>query len=107
MSLYNSVKSNINSEFLPIRLKNTNWAKFNFFVSNLNYLSLISLENDKSIYVSYSVMFKFPDYIYFYYDKSKTVNYFSKSKYGYYDFNVNKNRIHNILFLLKFNNISH
>ena len=37
MSLYNSVKSNINSEFLPIRLKNTNWAKFNFFVSNLNY----------------------------------------------------------------------
>ena len=107
MSLYNSIKSNINSQFLPIRLKNTNWAKFNFFVSNLNYLSLISLKNDKSIYVSYSVMFKFPDYIYFYYDKSKTVNYFSKSKYGYYDFNVNKKRIYNILFLLKFNNISY
>jgi len=107
MSLYNSVKSNINSEFLPIRLKNANWAKFNFFVSNLNYLSLISLVNEKSIYVSYSVMFKFPDYIYFYFDKSKTINYFSKSKYGYYDFNVNKNRIHNILLLLKFNNISY
>ena len=107
MSLYNSVKSRINSEFLPIKLKNTNWAKFNFFVSNLNYLSLISLENEKSIFVSYSIMFKFPDYIYFYYDKSKSVNYFSKSKYGYYDFNVNKKRIYNILFLLKFNNISH
>lgn len=107
MSLYNSVKSNSNSEFLPIRLKNTSWDKFNLFVSNLNYLSLLSLENEKSIYVSYSVMFKFPDQIYFYYDKKKTVNYFSKSKYGYYDFNVNKSRIHNILFLLKFNNISY
>ena len=107
MSLYNSVKSRINSEFLPIKLKNTNWAKFNFFVSNLNYLSLISLDNEKSIFVSYSVMFKFPDHIYFYFDNKKTVNYLSNSKYGYYDFNVKKNRIHNILFLLKFNNISY
>ena len=107
MSLYNSVKSNSNSEFLPIKLKNTSWDKFNLFVSNLNYLSILSLENEKSIYVSYSVMFKFPDYIYFYYDNSKLVNYFSKSKYGYYDFNVNKSRILNILFLLKFNNISY
>ena len=31
MSLYNSVKSNSNSEFLPIRLKNTSWDKFNLF----------------------------------------------------------------------------
>ena len=107
MSLHNSVKSNINSEFVPIRLKNSNWEKFNLFVSNLNYLSLISLENEKSIFVSYSNIFKFPDQIYFYFDKKETVNYFSKSKYGYYDFNVNKNRIHNILFLLKFNNISY
>ena len=107
MSLYNSVKSNFNSEFLPIRLKNTSWDKFNLFISNLNYLSVLSVENEKSIYVSYSVMFKFPDQIYFYYDKKETVNYFSKSKYGYYDFNVNKSRIHNILFLLKFNNISY
>jgi hypothetical protein len=107
MNSYNSVKSNINSEFLPIELKNISWDKFNLFVSNLNYLSLISLGNVKSIYVSYSVIFKFPDIIYFYYDNKNTVNYFSKSKYGYYDFKVNENRIHNILFLLKFNNISH
>ena len=107
MSTYNSVKSNINSEFLPIILKNSNWDKFNLFVSNLNNMSILSLENEKSLYVSYSVMFKFPDHIYFYYDKNKTVNYISKSKYGYYDFNVNKSRILNILFLLKFNNISY
>ena len=107
MSLYNSVKSNSNSEFSPIRLKNSSWDEFNLFVSNLNNMSILSLENEKSIYVSYSVMFKFPDHIYFYYDKNKTVNYFSESKYGYYDFNVNKSRILNILFLLKFNNISY
>ena len=76
MSLYNSVKSNSNSEFLPIRLKNTSWDKFNLFVSNLNYLSILSLENEKSIYVSYSVMFKFPDQIYFYYDKKNSKLFF-------------------------------
>ena len=107
MSLSNFVKSNSNSEFSPIKLKNSSWDEFNLFVSNLNNMSILSLENEKSIYVSYSVMFKFPDHIYFYYDKNKTVNYFSKSKYGYYDFNVNKSRILNILFLLKFNNISY
>ena len=107
MSLYNSVKSNSNSEFSPIRLKNSSWDEFNLFISNLNNMSILSLENEKSIYVSYSVMLKFPDHIYFYYDKNKTVNYISKSKYGYYDFNVNKSRILNILFLLKFNNISY
>ena len=107
MSLYNFVKSNSNSEFSPIRLKNSSWDEFNLFVSNLNNMSILSLENEKSLYVSYSVMFKFPDHIYFYYDKNKTVNYISKSKYGYYDFNVNKSRILNILFLLKFNNISY
>ena len=107
MSLYNSVESNSNSEFSPIRLKNSSWDEFNLFVSNLNNMSILSLENEKSLYVSYSVMFKFPDHIYFYYDKNKTVNYISKSKYGYYDFNVNKSRILNILFLLKFNNISY
>ena len=107
MSLYNFVKSNSNSEFSPIRLKNSSWDKFNLFVSNLNNMSILSLENEKSIYVSYSVMLKFPDHIYFYYDKNKIVNYISKSKYGYYDFNVNKSRILNILFLLKFNNISY
>ena len=47
MSTYNSVKSNINSEFLPIRLKNSNWDKFNLFVSNLNNMSILSLENEK------------------------------------------------------------
>ena len=107
MSLYNFVKSNSNSEFSPIRLKNSSWDEFNLFISNLNNMSILSLENEKSIYVSYSVMLKFPDHIYFYYDKNKTVNYISKSKYGYYDFNVNKSRILNILFLLKFNNISY
>ena len=80
MSLYNSVKSNINSEFLPIKLKNTSWDKFNLFVSNLNYLSILSLENEKSIYVSYSVMFKFPDQIYFYYDKNENSKLFFKIK---------------------------
>ena len=80
MSLHNSVKSNSNSEFLPIRLKNTSWDKFNLFVSNLNYLSILSLENEKSIYVSYSVMLKFPDQIYFYYDKKKNSKLFFKIK---------------------------
>ena len=108
MSLYNCVKSNTNSEFLPIKLKNTSWDQFNFFVSNLNFLSLITLKNEKSLYITYSVIFKFPDEIEFYFDKNENiVNYYSKSRYGYYDFNVNKNRILNILFLLKFNNISY
>ena len=39
MSLYNSVKSNSNSEFSPIRLKYSSWDKFNLFVSNLNNMN--------------------------------------------------------------------
>jgi len=60
-------------------------------------MKLLKAESEHAQYVQYSAVFHFPDLIdiefIFLDEQYSTINVFSRSVYGYYDFGVNRRRV--------------